>query len=381
MAYESVDVLQNYLAGSVFAHCTDSKKAAGRALGTIVEIVSYYLLREWDLSRYIAIETAIPEYGGTGITHNVEFSLHRKICEDTADLNGVVLPLSISRIRRCSKALETVLKRYRAKNNYLLESSGVLRNSCTMGVSDDSLLIAHLDSYDETKHAAEVSLVELHTSPFAIVECKRVGVEEGMKKGPQTIEKAKQGAYVAKSISSLQKVRGADGRLYGVFPSADGTFRIELHEDLLEEILESTDDAKLRGFVLSVGVASNHGNWFTADDPNKEMKVLTQSYDWLLFLRDDGISAFISNLITKPLSGYEAISKSFMASYQGSARKNEFTKVRMNHAAHKALCKYFAENLSEIEGWFNVLGPKGKTMKELREQLHALAEKSLTVDQ
>lgn len=48
-------------------------------------------------------------------------------------------------------------------------------------------------------------------------ECKRVGVEEGMKKGPQTIEKAKQGAYVALKSSSLQKVRDKNGEVYGVY--------------------------------------------------------------------------------------------------------------------------------------------------------------------
>lgn len=48
-------------------------------------------------------------------------------------------------------------------------------------------------------------------------ECKRVGVEEGMKKGPQTIEKAKQGAYVALKSASLQKVRDKNGEvLWGV---------------------------------------------------------------------------------------------------------------------------------------------------------------------
>ena len=49
-----------------------------------------------------------------------------------------------------------------------------------------------------------IALNDLIAEPFAIFECKRVGVEEGMRKGPQTIEKAKQGAYVARSVSSLQ---------------------------------------------------------------------------------------------------------------------------------------------------------------------------------
>ena len=51
---------------------------------------------------------------------------------------------------------------------------------------------------------------------YAIFECKRVGVEEGSKKGPQTIEKAKQGAYVARTASSLQKIRTDSGEKFGI---------------------------------------------------------------------------------------------------------------------------------------------------------------------
>lgn len=41
------------------------------------------------------------------------------------------------------------------------------------------------------------------------------------------------------------------------------------------------DKSELDGFILTIGVVSNHGNWFTADDLNKELLVLKQSYDWL----------------------------------------------------------------------------------------------------
>ncbi len=45
MAYESVDKLQRVLAEEVFNHTKDPKKASGRALGTLVEIITYYLLK------------------------------------------------------------------------------------------------------------------------------------------------------------------------------------------------------------------------------------------------------------------------------------------------------------------------------------------------
>ena len=95
-----------------------------------------------------------------------------------------------------------------------------------------------------------------------------------MRKGPQTIEKAKQGAYVARSVSSLQKVRFADGRLGGLIETGDGTFRYAEYVSLLDEIVASVDADLLSRFVLTVGVVSNHGNWFTSQNHNKELKVL-----------------------------------------------------------------------------------------------------------
>jgi hypothetical protein len=56
MSYPSVDQLQKILAESVFHYAADRKKAAGRALGTLVEVITFYLLKSWDLQRFIAIE-------------------------------------------------------------------------------------------------------------------------------------------------------------------------------------------------------------------------------------------------------------------------------------------------------------------------------------
>ena len=39
MSYESVDKLQKLLAEEVFSYTSDRKKAAGRALGTFLEII------------------------------------------------------------------------------------------------------------------------------------------------------------------------------------------------------------------------------------------------------------------------------------------------------------------------------------------------------
>ena len=55
MSYESVDKLQNALGEKVFNYAQDKKKAAGRAMGTILEIITYYLLKTWGFNNSISI--------------------------------------------------------------------------------------------------------------------------------------------------------------------------------------------------------------------------------------------------------------------------------------------------------------------------------------
>ena len=103
---------------------------------------------------------------------------------------------------------------------------------------------------------------------------------------------------------------------------------------------------------------SNHGNSFTADNQNKEMKVLAQSYDWLLFLTDEGLAEFIVHLIRSPKPEYRAVRNAFLASYPpagGPRVENAFTKKNMEQAAHFALDAYFSDNIGRIENWFNVI--------------------------
>lgn len=202
MSYPSVDALQKTLSEKVFHYATDRKKAAGRALGTLVEIITFYTLRGWGFRDSVAIERPLPEYGNPGITHNVEYSIHPILEQQKLRMTEQKLPLSASKIRRALWGAERE-KAAGDRSNQLLSASGVLRNSCTIAESPVGPYVVHLDHCDEGECGLSVSL--LHQLPYAIFECKRVGVEEGMKKGPQTIEKAKQGAYVARSVSSLQK--------------------------------------------------------------------------------------------------------------------------------------------------------------------------------
>ena len=196
-----------------------------------------------------------------------------------------------------------------------------------------------------------------------------------MSKGPQTIEKAKQGAYVARAASSLQKIRTESGELKGIIYKSDGSYIIKPFVDLMEEVIYSKDKELLRRFILTVGVVSNHGNWFTAENQNKELRVLAQSYDWLLFLTDHGLAEFIDNLLFKPAKEYKLIRNIFLSSYAEAKKKNQFTKVQMNIEADRLLLKYFKQNINIIEKWFNVISPKGKPLSVLQSELDELKNK------
>lgn len=369
MNFESIDALQRTLADTVFQYATDRKKAAGRALGTLVEIVTFYTLLAWNLRDNIVIERSVSEFANPEVLHNVEFSLHPIRARHGIEINPLSLPLTATKIKR----LLSFLGKAAVKSTQVLSSDGIKRNSAVLTENEIGPVIANIDTL--TDQSCKLAVCELFGNPFAIFECKRVGVEEGMRKGPQTIEKAKQGSYVARSVSSLQKVRLRSGHFQGVIERPDGSFRTGLYDDVLREIVDVSPVDELDGFILTVGVVSNHGNWFTSENHNKELRVLAQSYDWLLFLTDVGLSQFIESLLLNPTPELAPARNAFLASYSGNSGANQFTKVRMAVDADEALRSYFTAHEDEVETWFNVISPHNGTLGTLRGDLEKLAAK------
>ena len=367
MSYKSIDTLQKALSQKVFAHTKDSKKAAGRALGTLIEIITYYLLKEWGFSDSISIERRLAEYGNGSITHNVEFTLHPNI-QKTTSTQTFTNKISSKSIAKSLNLTDD----YSIKSNMLIDKSFTQKNSCVIAENESFVIIANIEQLSDDRITITTNL-QL-ANPYAMVECKRVGVEEGNKKGPQTIEKAKQGAYVAQTTSSLQKIRNDRGEKYGIIYK-EGKAIIKPYSDLLDEIINSEDMNFLKNFTLSIGVVSNHGNWFTSEDQNKELKVLAQSYDWLLFLTDEGLSQFITDLLLEPSPKNAPIQNAFLNSYKEGKKANTFTKTKINFSAHQALCNYFSCHINEIERWFNVISPEGKSLQILKDTLSKLANK------
>jgi hypothetical protein len=374
MSYESVDALQRVLVEKVFHYADDRKKAAGRALGTLVEIITYYSLKAWGFRENVAIERPLPEYGNPAITHNVEFSLHPTLRQQVIPLRRFTLPLSTAKLRSSMAELGFAHDDFVPKAAHVLSNQGVLRNACTFGESPTAFCIASIDDINGDRYALTISVLAQH--PFAMFECKRVGVEEGMTKGPQSIEKAKQGAYVARSVSSLQKVRYRSGQMGGVIQRPDGTLYHKPYDQLLEEVTTSDDPTMLRDFILTVGVVSNHGNWFTVEDHNKELRVLAQSYDWLLFLTDQGLAEFVSELLLNPTPELADARVAFLNSYGPRAAGNRFTKVKIDVKADLVLRAYFKAHGKEIESWFNVITPSRRPLKKLQQELQKLNAKN-----
>jgi len=373
MPYQSVDQLQNVLAEKVFHYTKDAKKASGRALGTLVEIITFYLLKSWGLENSITIERGLAEYGNPEIMHNVEYSLHPIMRRYKLSLPQK-LPLTSSRIFSAIDRNQFDVVGFKKTATCLLTSNLILRNSCVIALGESSHLMANLMSRD--KGIDQVAILEHHSKPYAMVECKRVGVEEGMRKGPQTIEKAKQGAYVAKAVSSLHKIRVSSGELRGLIYISDHEIYTKPYSELLAEVISSSDAKLLRDFILTIGVVSNHGNWFTSDNHNKELKVLAQSYDWLIFLTDEGLAEFITELLLVPKPILKPARTAFLASYTAEKKKNQFTKVQMDFDTDQVLQFYFRDNLARVESWFNIITPSEGSMHDLKSQVSKLRDKN-----
>jgi hypothetical protein len=361
----TVDQLQLELCETVFHYAADRKKAAGRALGTIIEIITYYKLCSWGFSKNTLIEKRIPEFGRPDITHNVEFSIHR--AKNDVELVIPRLGKTIN-ARAIGIAADIDIKETRLAGT-LLDSTHLLRNSAHIGEREGHLLVANLIDFNAKE--LNVSLVDLEPEPIAIFECKRVGVEEGMKKGPQSIEKAKQGAYVARSVSALQKVIDGDGKRLGFLPVPGGKPLISDYGEMLAGIVHGKLPMP-KGFMLTVGVTSNHGNWFTAENMNKELKVLAAAYDWLLFLTDEGLMEFVHQCVMEPTEEYAAVKTAFRKSYDGTKGGNRFTKTKIDLDADNALRRYFAKNAKASDKWFNIIEPAGEELTTLAGELQAL---------
>ena len=164
MSYQSVDALQKVLVEKVFYYAEDRKKAAGRALGTLVEIITYYALKGWGFRENVAIERPLPEYKNPEITHNVEFSLHPILRQKIIPLQEFTHPLTTAKLRSALDAHKFDQGDLVARAAQVLSNHGVLRNACAFSESADAFCIASVDEMRGAQYALTVSVLSQH--PF-----------------------------------------------------------------------------------------------------------------------------------------------------------------------------------------------------------------------
>ena len=372
MSYQSVDQLQKVLTEKVFHYAKDSKKAAGAPSAPLLKSSHSTHSNRGGLKETLRLRDHCQNSETTRSPTTSSIAFIRQPFDDGGVQSGYTSHHR-KKIAKNQEFADLGITADSMKTHALLSNDLILRNSCTVCDCGETFINAYLDQFGRGR--GQYSVVTLRRRPFAIFECKRVGVEEGMRKGPQTIEKAKQGAYVARTVSALHKIRLTDGSMGGLIQKRDGSFRHGDYYKLMAEIIASDDSELLSRFILTVGVVSNHGNWFTSENHNKELKVLAQSYDWLLFLTDAGIAQFIDELLFHPAKELTAAKEAFLASYTGKKGVNQFTKVQISLAADAALQSYFKSHMKAIEGWFNIIAPAGKQLVVLKDELDTLKSK------
>jgi hypothetical protein len=58
---------KTYLPQVYSIYTNDKKKATGRALGTFIELITFYILKNWELEIFTAIERPLPEFANSDV--------------------------------------------------------------------------------------------------------------------------------------------------------------------------------------------------------------------------------------------------------------------------------------------------------------------------
>ncbi len=127
-------------------------------------------MRAWELRDHIVIERSVPEYANPQVVHNVEFSLHPIRHSHHLSVSTERLPVTPAKIARELPQLPDGAR----KTHQLLSTEGVQRNACVIGEGAAGPIVTHVDDLGEI--SCDLTVCELFAEPFAIFECKRVGV-------------------------------------------------------------------------------------------------------------------------------------------------------------------------------------------------------------
>ena len=355
--------VQKQLEETIFYERRDSYKAAGRALGTIQEIIVYFLFEAFELGDRLNLEYPLPEYGRLDIVHNVEFSVHPLISKEAMELTsrvnkGLRFPAKLKReykeflysIKSSVKLLE---------KNKQFDRETIIINPCY--ITNISQWKGNNIFIGKFLNEKEGLFLKCLSQPIAFIECKRVGLEQGTSTGPQTIEKAKQSSYVALRCSKLQKLFTPDGVIG--YLSLDKGYEIDEYDKLWIRILKSKNRNLLKNIIRSIIFISNHINWYVDGKEKKDLHIINQSHDWSIWLKDDAISEFVNEFLLPP----GVIRNTFYNNYVERKKGGTFfTKKRLDKEVYQIFLEFFTEERDNIAAnWLEILNPVGKTFKDL----------------
>lgn len=365
-SFDAIDEAQMALSNEIFDSTRSPKKASGRAIGTLQEMLAYSILHYHNLDDRIYLEYPLPEQGLEEVTHSVEFSIHPKIGTKPAAVSG-------------RKHDNVTLQDTDAEDLYGEDSERLKKVRLVQ--HDDDYDVIHTNpsllKLDDLKNwpynnipigrladEGDKEIVLLDPQPVGFIECKRVGLEEGTTSGPQTIEKAKQAGFVALRTSRLQKIITSDGKK-GVLVN-DGSVEYDDFEKLWESKLSSQNPSDLRGIVRSVLFFSDHGNWFPGNEESKDVKILKSSFDWAIWVEDDGLIELVEFVLNDT-----DMRRAFELHVDSS--KTILTKSKLESRARQAMLRFVEENWESLsENWLTVLEPEGKSIEDLLEEFRTI---------
>lgn len=368
----SVDEVQRELEKSIFVERRDAFKATGRALGTIQEIIVYFLFEVYNIGERLFLEYPLPEYGRPDIVHNVEFSIHPLVSIEPIEYSGRVNK-NIQFPKELKKNFKEQIKKIKTSVTLIEKNREFDRETRII----NPCFIRNINewTYDKIFKAGYVEdtsglFITNLSKPISFIECKRVGLETGTTTGPQTIEKAKQAAYLALRCSKLQKIITSDDILG--FLDLKDRFICRPYEELWSEILDKKDVELLNGVVRSIIFLSNHINWYLNDIEKKDLHILKQSYDWTIWIEDKALAEFVKIFILPEGIIRNVFYKNYVQRSKGGTF---FTKNRLDNEVYRILYSYFRRNKEEIaRNWLTVLSPEEKTFIDLINEIKNILE-------
>jgi hypothetical protein len=369
----SVDDVQKILMDKIFSKSEASKKAAGRALGTIQEIIVWLLLDAHGLGNRTILEYRLPEYARPHITHNVEFSINPQRKVEQVRLESelhktIKLPQSIIDRHSVQKTSLNRSVRVIDHNSQFQRPVRLINPSFVKNVEEWQADALYFGQYIDNNQGSVVSVSKM---PVAFIESKRVGLEVGTTTGPQTIEKAKQGSYTALRCSKLQKVFLPKMTCGVIAKNVGEQIKLRPYDEVWEEIIASKDIELLNGIIRSVIFLSDHINWYVNGIAKKDLTILQQSYDWTIWINDQGLVNFVTDCILGNEEVFGAFSRNYTERTPGSL--GFFTKNRIDDRVYRILLSYFNRNLQRIlKDWLCVLGPSGKQFSDLVTELKVI---------